>query len=325
MRVITLEEHYRSKLSYDMGEHYYRRFDHAPAGALAERLADIGVARIADMDKHGIDMQVLSHTVPSPEILAADRAIPLCSKVNDELAAAVSHYPTRFAAFASLPVADANAAAAELERAVRQLGCKGAMIQGVTQGRFLDHEFFYPLLERAEALDVPIYLHPAPPPEAVFQSYFSDLPPAIAQMLSTPAWGWHSETALHTLRLIAAGTFDRFPRLQFIIGHMGEMIPFQLARTGRILTRVAENLRQPAEAYFQTNIHITTSGLFTYPPLRLALEVLGVDRVLFSIDYPYSGNDIGRAFLDSLTLPPADFEKLTHLNAERLLKLRASH
>ncbi len=319
MRVITLEEHYRSKYAQEMGDHYYRRFN--VGDPFAGRLADIGAERIADMDKNGIDLQVLSHTVPSPEILEPNRAVPLCQQVNDELAEAVSHYPNRFAAFASLPVADPHAAAAELQRAIRELRFKGAMIQGVTQGRFLDHPFFFPILECAEALGAPIYLHPAPPPEAPFKSYFSDLEPALAVMLSTAGWGWHAETALHTLRLIASGTFDRFPGLQLIIGHMGEMIPFQLARTGQALTRVAKNLRQSSDAYFQTNIHITTSGLFTAPPLHLALQVLGADRVLFSIDYPYSGNEVGRAFLDSLTLPPDDFDKITHRNAERLLNI----
>lgn len=319
MRVITLEEHYRSRYAREMGEHAYRRFDHG--GPFEERLADIGAGRIEDMDRNGIDGQVLSHTVPSPEILEAGRAIPLCQKVNDELAEAVSQYPTRLAAFASLPIADPKAAATELERTVRQLGFKGTMIEGVTQGRFLDSEFFYPLLECAEGLDVPIYLHPAPPPAAVFETYFSELDPAVSFMLSTAGWGWHAETALHTLRLIAAGTFDRFTRLQLIIGHMGEMIPFQLARIERALGRVTAGLRQSPAKYFQTNIHITTSGLFTLPPLELAMEVLGIDRIMFSIDYPYSGNDVGRAFLDSLTLREEDMEKLTHKNAERLLKL----
>jgi hypothetical protein len=320
MRIIALEEHYRSKIAKEMDTGYYRRFDHG-TGGLAERLANVGAERIADMDQHGIDVQVLSHTVPSPEILDASQAVPLCRQVNDELAEAVSCYPTRFAAFASLPIADPKAAAAELERTVRQFGFKGTMIHGVTHGRFLDHPSFFPVLECAQALDVPIYLHPAPPPEAVLNTYFSNLDPGVSLMLSTAGWGWHSETALHTLRLIATGVFDRFPRLQLIIGHMGEMIPFQMARVDRALGRATQSLRQNPAAYFQSNIHITTSGFFTAPPLELALQVLGSDRILFSIDYPYSGNDVGRAFLDSLDLPAADFEKISHQNAERLLKL----
>lgn len=320
MKVITLEEHYRSRYADAWGQTYYRRFNMG-TGPFADKLADIGAGRIADMDANGIDVQVLSHTSPSPEILEADRALELCRRVNDELAEAIAQYPTRFAGFASLPIADPEAAAAELERAVRTLGMKGTMIHGVTHGKFLDHPFFAPILERAEALDVPIYLHPAPPPEPVFDTYFAGLDGPLPLMLATAGWGWHAETALHTLRMIAAGVFDRYPRLQLLIGHMGEMIPFQLARTDKALGRVTQNLRQNVAAYFQTNIHITTSGLFTKPPLDLALEVLGADRILFSIDYPYSGNEVGRAYLDSLTLDSGVMEKLTHGNAERLLKL----
>jgi len=325
MRLITLEEHYRSpQIHAEMGEaaNYFRSMNSA-GEQMAQRLAnltDLGERRIADMDKAGIDLQVLSHTVPSPEILAARRAVPLAQRVNDEMAEAVRRYPARFTAFATLPIADPAAAARELERTVRQLGFKGAMINGVTQGRFLDDPFFTPILERAEALDVPLYLHPAPPPEPVEKAYFSGLEPGLARMLSIAGWGWHAEEGLHTLRLIASGVFDRFPKLQIVIGHMGEMIPFFLARINAVLTPFAKLKRSVAD-YFHSNVHITTSGIFTAPPLYLALAVVGADRILFSVDYPYSSNEQGREFLDKLSLSPADFEKITHQNAERLLKL----
>lgn len=323
MRTITLEEHFRSKYAEELGADYFRRFNDADP-QLAARLGDIGEGRIADMDQNGIDVQVLSHTVPSPEILEAKRAVPACKQLNDELAEAVARYPARLAGFASLPTADPAAAAEELERSVRQLGLKGTMIQGMPQGRFLDDPFFFPILERAEALDVPIYLHPAPPPEPVMKTYFGGLEPQIGFMLSIAGWGWHAELGLHTLRMIAAGVFDRFPKLQLIIGHMGEMIPFQLARIDHVLSRANPKLQQPASGYFQTNIHITTSGLFTAPPLYLALQVLGADRILFSVDYPYSPNAVGRKFLDNLALSAPDLEKIAHGNAERLLKLDAN-
>jgi hypothetical protein len=275
------------------------------------------------MDSGGIDVQILSHTVPSPEILEPARAIPCCQRVNDELAEAISRNPERFAGFASLPVADAPAAADELERAVRELKFVGCMITGATHGRFLDDRTFWPILERAEALDVPIYLHPAPPPKPVMDVYFSGLDEPLARLLSIAGWGWHAELGLHTLRLIASGVFDRYPGLQLIIGHMGEMIPFQIARIDQALSSVTKNLKQRPSAYFQSNIHITTSGLFTAPPLYLALEVLGADRIMFSIDYPYSGTDTGRRFLDNLYLSAGDLEKITHKNAERLFKLNA--
>ncbi len=328
MKLITLEEHYRSPLIDEAVPpelDFFRQMD-APGRQMAERIAklkSLGEERIADMDGAGIDLQVLSHTVPSPEVLDAPRAIPLAKRINDEMAEAVRKYPTRFAAFATLPVADPAAAAQELERTVNDLGFKGAMINGVTQGRFLDDPFFTPILERAEALDVPLYLHPAPPPQSIQDTYFSGMNPHLGRMLSIAGWGWHAEQGLHTLRLIASGVFDRFPKLQIIIGHMGEMIPYFLARIDAVLNPVARQagLQGSVADYFHENVHITTSGIFTAPPFNLALEVVGADRILFSVDYPYSSNRQGREFLDKLSLSPADFDKITHGNAERLLRL----
>lgn len=312
MKIITLEEHYRSRrIDALVGE----------TGIRMDKLYDIGEQRIADMDKGGVDMQVLSHTVPSPEILEANKAIPLAKEINDEVAEAVARHPTRFTAFATLPMADPAAAADELQRTVEQLKFKGAMINGMPQGKFLDDPRFTPIFERAEALDVPLYLHPAPPPEPVKTTYFGGLPPELSMILSIAGWGWHAEQGLHTIRLIATGVFDRYPSLQIIIGHMGEMIPFFLARIDGAVSHAAKGLKKRVADYFHSNVHITTSGLFTAPPLYLALAVVGADRILFSIDYPYSSNEKGRDFLDKLSLSPLDFDKITHGNAERLLKL----
>jgi len=327
MRLIALEEHYRSqRVDAEIGEagNYFRTTNSAGERMAQQRLSnltELGERRIADMDRNGIDLQVISHTHPSPEILEPSRAIPLCGRVNDEIAEAVTRYPKRFAGFATLPVADPPGAARELERAVKQLGFKGALINGVTQGRFLDDPFFTPLLECAEALDVPLYLHPAPPPEAVRKAYFSGLEPGLARMLSIAGWGWHAEQGLHTIRLIATGVFDRFPKLQIVIGHMGEMIPFFLERIDTVVTPFTKDLGRSVAEYFHNNVHITTSGIFSVPPLYLALAVVGADRIMFSVDYPYSPNEAGRAFLDKLSLSPIDFEKITHRNAENLLKL----
>jgi len=324
MRIVTLEEHYRSKhvdrVLGGAGTH----FSAQATGEMAKRLAklsDLGEGRIADMDQAAIDVQVLSHTPPSPEVLDAGRAVPLAQIVNDELAEAVGRYPKRLAAFATLPVADPMAAATELQRTVEQLGFKGAMINGTIQGRFVDDPEFAPILERAAALAVPLYLHPAPPPEAVQRTYFSGLAPELGQILSIAGWGWHAETGLHALRLIVSGVFDRFPNLQVIIGHMGEMIPCMLARIDLAVSPIAIRLKKPVADYFHSNVHITTSGLFTAPPLYLALAVVGADRIMFSVDYPFSSNEQGREFLNKLSLSPADFDKITHGNAQRLLKL----
>ena len=198
---------------------------------VVEQLLDTGERRIAEMDAAGIDMQVLSLNSPGVEQLEADEAVKLAMQANDCLAEASRRYPARLAGFAALPTAVPDTAAGELERAVKELGLKGAVINGHTHGRYLDDPFFWPILERAEALGAPVYLHPAPPPQPVIEaSYTGNFSPEIAYALSTSFWGWHIETATHVLRMILGGVFDRFPRLQFIIGHMGEGLPFFLDR-----------------------------------------------------------------------------------------------
>ena len=202
---------------------------------LEARLLDLGEGRIAEMDSQGIDVQVLSMAQPGLEHSAADRAVPVARAFNDRVAEAVAAHPDRFAAFAALPTAAPDEAARELARAVNELGLKGALVNGRTQERFLDDQFFWPMFESAEALGVPIYLHPMPPPQAVYDAYYAGFGDDVGFMLAAPAWGWHIETGLHALRLILAGVFDRFPALQIIIGHMGEAIPFMLARVDETL------------------------------------------------------------------------------------------
>jgi len=274
------------------------------------------------MDESAIDLQVLSCIPMGFDALPAAAATSLARDVNDELSAAIRANPTRLAGFAMLALKDPTNAAAELDRCVTKLGFLGALIDGTTDGLFLDDPRFLPVLEAAAHLNVPIYLHPAPPPEPVQKAYYSGLPGELGHLLSIAGWGWHAETGLHTLRLIVSGIFDRLPTLQLIIGHMGEGLPYALARSSGVLSRAA-HLRQPVADYFKSNIHITTSGYFSQPPLRCALDVVGIDRLMFSVDYPFSPNTRGRAFLDGLqqTLSSADHASLTHINAERLLKL----
>jgi hypothetical protein len=258
--------------------------------------------------------------------LDADAATSLARDVNEELAEAVRSHPARFGGFATLGMKDPVTAAKELERCVTQFGFRGALINGTTGSLFLDDTRFLPVFEAATHLGAPIYLHPAPPPQPVREAYYSGLPGDLGFLLSIAGWGWHAETGLHTLRLIVSGLFDRLPTLQLIIGHMGEGLPSALARSSGILSHAAPQLRQTVADYFKSNIHCTTSGYFTLPPLRCALEVLGIDRLLFSVDYPYSPNTRGRSFLDSLKgiLDADDFAKLIHRNAGDLLGLRAA-
>jgi predicted TIM-barrel fold metal-dependent hydrolase len=195
------------------------------------------------------------------------------------------------------------------------------MLNGTANGRFLDDPMFTPLFEVAQALDVPIYLHPAPPPAPVMDAYFSGLPGQVAFILSTAGWGWHVETGLHCLRLILSGLFDRFPRLKIVIGHMGENLPFSIARSEAAFSRATLTLKRPLAEYFQEHFYLTTSGYFTAPPFLCMLQVVGADHIMFSVDYPFSTNTVGRKFLDSLAVSPDDMEKIAHRNAERVLKI----
>jgi predicted TIM-barrel fold metal-dependent hydrolase len=212
-------------------------------------------------------------------------------------------------------------AALELRRAVRELGFVGALINGSTEGRFLDHPSFDGLLSAAVELDVPIYIHPHLAPEAVREAYFSGLEPGASRVPEAAGWGWHSETAIHVLRLVLAGTLDRHPRLRLIIGHMGEMLPMMLARADDVFALDIAHLERPIGRTILDQVWLTTSGIFTEPPFLAALLTFGIDRIMFSVDYPYASNAKGRAFLDRLSLAPADMAKLTHQNADALLKL----
>ena len=318
VRTIALEEHFWTpELKAAAGPGPLAAF----GPRIDDQLRDLGRMRLADMDANGIDFQVISHVAPAAQGLDGAAGVDRAREANDQLAEAVKAHPDRFAGFATLPTADPLAAADELDRAVTELGLIGAMINSTlgSNGVFLDHPRFTPLLERFERLDVPLYLHPAPPSAALREVLYSDLPPAVAGRLATGAWGWHAEAGLHVLRMITTGIFDRHPGLRLIIGHCGEMVPFMLARIDAML-RVADLAMAPS-GYFLRNVWVTTSGLFTIPPVMCTVQVLGVDRVLFSVDYPFSPNAAGRVLLDTLPLSPQDRAKIAGGNAERVLGL----
>ena len=229
-------------------------------------------------------------------------------------------HPSRFAGFAALPTAAPDAAVAELERTVRDYRFKGALINGHIRGRYLDDRFFWPILERAEALHVPIYIHPTQPPQPVIDASYGGFSPVVTYMLAGAGWGWHIETAIHVIRMVLGGVFDRFPNLQLMIGHLGETLPFMLPRLD-IMTPAMTKLRRPISAYLRENIHYSFSGFnFTPAFLDLLLQV-GVDRIMFSADYPWASMTEARAFLDQLPVSTADRERIAHGNAEKLFKL----
>ncbi|HEV2645452.1 MAG TPA: amidohydrolase family protein [Acidobacteriaceae bacterium] len=335
MRTITLEEHFYTE-SFLSAVRNRNPDALAPpiVASVLPKLTDLGPGRIAAMDEAGVDLQVLSLASIGFDSFSAAESIPLARDINDELAAAIRTHPTRFAGFATLPVKDPSMAAKELERCITQLGFSGVMLNGTTSiagapalssssstSLFFDDPHFLPIFEAAVHLNVPVYLHPAPPPTAVKQVYYANLPGETGNLLSIAGWGWHSETALHTLRLIVSGLFDKFPTLQLIIGHMGEGLPYWLLRSSDMLSKASSHLRQPVADYFRTNIHLTTSGFFTQPPLRCAIDVIGMDRLMYSVDYPFASNAAGRKFLSETQLSKEDLARLTHRNAETLLKL----
>jgi uncharacterized protein len=286
--------------------------------------------RLADMDRHGISVQILSRAGisrgPSAEMFEDAEAVVFAKKYNDLLAKRIAERPDRFAAFAHLAASVPEAAADELERAVVEYGFKGALISGMVRGRFLDDPMFAPLLARAEKLGVPLYLHPGAPSAEIRKAYYfyeGSFPPKVAVGLSTFAWGWHYETALHVMRLAVSGALDKYPRLNIIVGHMGEALPFMLARCEHEFGPDLSYLSRSLSKILTDQVYITTAGLFTNPPFLATLQTFGIDRLMFSVDYPYSSNAMGRRFLDNLPLAPADLAKFAHGNADRLLKLKA--
>ena len=323
MRTITLEEYFASPVFFDGPGRELKEQALKFGGraiTLFEQLCDVGDKRIAEMDSAGIDMQVLSLTSPGTEQLEAADAMTLAHEANDFLADAMKRNPSRFGGFAALPTAAPDKAAEELERRVRQHGFRGAVINGHNRGRYLDDKFFWPILECAEALNAPIYLHPTPPPKPVIEASYRGFSPIVTEMLAGPGWGWHIETAVHVIRLVLGGIFDRYPKLQIVIGHMGEGLPFMLQRLD-VMPLAMTKLARPISAYLRENIHYTFSGFnFTSTFLNLLLEV-GVERIMFSADHPYQSMAQARAFLDKLPVSTADKERIAHGNAERLFTL----
>ena len=293
-----------------------------PAVDRREQLRDVGAARIADMDAAGITVQVLSVAQAGAELLPGQEGAGLARAINDRLAETVAAHPGRYAAFTHLPTSAPELAADELERCVTQHGFLGGMVNGTTGGLFLDDPKFEPLLARFERLGVPLYLHPAPPPPAVRDVYYDRLPGHSSMLLSIAGWGWHSETAIHVLRLVLSGAPDRHPGLKLIIGHMGEGLPAMFARCDQVFADEArDRLTRSISRTITDQVWVTTSGFFSLPPLMALLMTFGADRVLFSVDYPFSPNAKGTDFLRSLPISEADKLKLAHGNADRLLGL----
>ena len=313
-QVIALEEHYWDA---EVAKHFDSPDGRNPA--LRQRLDDLGALRLKEMDEAGIDVQVISHGAPSTQRMDAASAVPVARRANDRLHEAVRAHPHRFAGFACLPTADPKASADELERAVTQLGFKGAMVHGLTNGVWFDDKRFWPIFERAQALDVPLYVHPALPHPAVVDAYYKDYLKQYPQLL-TAAWGFTVETATQGVRLVLSGVFDAYPRAKVILGHMGEGLPFLLWRIDMALSRGAERPGAFRDTFCE-HFWITTSGNFSTPALLCSMMEMGADRILFSVDYPFVPNPPGTQWMETVQLSPEDKEKILSGNARRLLRM----
>ena len=291
----------------------------APAESARKGL-DMGAARLADMDAAGIDMQVLSYG-GFAQLLDAARAIDLSRAANDRLALAIQSHPTRFGGFATLPWQAPEAAARELERAVNVLGLKGALINGRPGDTFLDDPRYAPLLAAFDALGVPLYLHPGLPLRAVQAPYYGGFDKELSARLSMFAWGWHNEAGIQVVRMLLAGVFDRYPRLLVISGHWGEMVPFFLQRLEDSIPQEASGLRRPIVQTYREHVYVSPSGMLTLPHFQFIHTLMGAERILYSIDYPYQSLDGASAFIERLPVADADKAMIAHGNAERLLGL----
>jgi predicted TIM-barrel fold metal-dependent hydrolase len=328
MKLIAIEEHFLTPdiraawASSAIGQEGTAAFD---LGTIEERLDDLGNGRIALMDESGVDIQVLSVTTPALHNLEAEKSVMLAQRTNDLVAATIAGHPARFQGFATLPTASPADAALELDRAVQRLGLAGAMLCGRTREKNIDHPDFLPIFDTAARLRVPVFIHPQIPQRAVRDVYYSGFSESVDTAFATFALGWHYEAGIQFVRLMLAGILDRYPDLQIILGHWGEVVLFFLERL-KPLASVAGLQRSVAD-YMRQNLYVTPSGMWSHAYLQRALEIVGPERILFSTDYPYQyrPGGAGPAFVRELPLSPeqrvlfanGNWTRLTHQAVQR--------
>ena len=334
MKIITLEEHYSDKaymdeiskfqaerpaMSKEMQESMAFLMKRSFPG---EELLDFD-KRLEYMDKHHIDVQVLSLATGPSDDTPVEDTVRIIKMGNDITKKHIDEHPDRFLGFASLPMCDPEAAAQELERCVKELGFKGVMMAGRHKGRFFNEKEFFPVFEKAAELDVPIYIHPAMPPMAVQQANFlsDNYSFIVGCEFATAGYGWHVEAGIQLVRLILSGVLDKLPNLKFIAGHWGETIPAFLERMNAILEQEITGLNKEFIDYYKESVYITPSGILSNNQLEYLVKVMGADHILYAIDYPYVVPDNAYEFLADSNLTDEEKELIAHGNAERLLKL----
>lgn len=317
-RKIALEEHFMTPDFVDYWSKTAINISPALFGKVREVLEDFGERRLAGMDRNNIERSVLSLAGPGVQVEPDTAvAVKMARKCNDFLAEQISHHPDRYAGFAHLALQDPLEAASELERCVRQLGFNGAMINGQTNGAYLDDDRFSVVWERASDLNVPIYIHPSNPADVPYM--YHNHPELFG-----PVWSWTVETGNHALRILFSGVFDRFPKAKLILGHMGETLPYQLWRFDSrwaISNRGNMSLDMTPSDYFKRNIYATTAGVCSDEPLRCAMDAMGADRVMFSSDYPFEKIDEAGSWIDGSRLSDQERDMVCYQNAKSVLGL----
>lgn len=323
MKLIGLEEHFVTKDVLDAWGELPREyqdvaFRQSDGGITGPRLLDLGEERLADMRETDFDVQVLSLTAPGVQNLEPAEATTLQTTTNDLIAETVRSDPERYQGFATIATPDPDAAARELERAVTKLGLNGAMLFGRTRDRNLDDPANEPIFEVASRLRAPLYLHPQSPVSAVRHAIYGGYDPKLNDAFATHGLGWHYETGIQIVRVALAGLFDRYPGLQIVTGHWGEVVLFYLDRIDGLSEEA--KLGRPVSDYFRDHVSVTSSGMWSQRYLRWAIEVLGIERIMFSTDYPYrfTKNGGARKFLEEADLCDADKQAIAHGNWERM-------
>jgi 5-carboxyvanillate decarboxylase len=337
MRIIDAEAHFyttdyiehlrkRKSFPYEVNENgsiklYYNKTLFSPRGQkLSENLIDMDKGRIKNMDTSGISTQILSLSNPGIQMWGKKEALVWAKRTNDDLAAVIKKHPDRFIGLAAVATQDPDNSAAEIERCVTKLGIKGINILSHSENEYLDNKKFWPIFEAAEKMGAPIYIHPAMPSTKILGGYED-----YGFPLAGPILGFAADVSLHTMRLIYAGLFDKFPKLQLILGHLGEGLPYWLPRLDFAFLKpwVQDKPkidRKPSE-YLCNNVYITTSGIFFQPALICAALAMGVDRIMFAVDYPNEQDQEALHFMNEAPFTPSEKEKMLHGNAEKLFNI----
>lgn len=332
MKLITVEEHFMSKTIYDAMQPYISkstelekaRFQFVDHFVHTSDITEVGERRIAFMDANGISAQIIGYGNYSPMTLRKeDGAVEFCRLANDELYQSISRYPGRFYGYATLPMDDVDAAVSELERCVKELDFRGLMLNGPLNGQFFDDSRFFPVFKKASDLSVPVYIHPAEVSHVVSDHYYmGDWSLMTANLFSGFAIGWHYDTAMHLMRFILSGIFDKLPGLKIIVGHWGELLPYYFDRMNAALNPKVTGLNRCIKDYFYDHVYTNPSGMYYKDDFDFCRKVFHPEHLMWAQDYPYGVNDAQvSTFLEEYGLSDQEKQRIAHENAEKLFRL----